>query len=147
MFFKNKPTFFSGNDSNIPSIKCDFSQNLKNCKEQLTIKIRYVWRKMIFLTKIQDASPYFGFILDSLYARFVRDVSIAYNEFRLYVLSLFSTKFSLILYHQMQVGSHFSFLLTCNIFEDHNWSTERTLGTLIYGMKRDEWVMLHIIWI
>ena len=46
---------------------------------------------MTFLTKIQNVSPYFGFILDllyanSLYARFVQDVSIAYNEGRLYCI-------------------------------------------------------------
>ncbi len=48
--------------------------------------------EMIFDPKIWDVSPYFGFILDSLYANslyawFVQDVSIAYNEVRLYSVS------------------------------------------------------------
>ncbi len=43
--------------------------------------------------KIRDISPFFGFKLDSLYAnslyaRFVRDVSIAYNEVHLYMFYL-----------------------------------------------------------
>ncbi len=49
---------------------------------------------MTFLTKIQDVSPSIGFVLDSLYANslyasFVRDASIAYNEVRLYQVKVF----------------------------------------------------------
>ncbi len=47
-------------------------------------------RENCLFTKIQYVSPYFGLLLDSLYAnslyaRFVQDLSIAYNEVHLYV--------------------------------------------------------------